>query len=96
MRKLLLCLLFVPLLAIASEIVEIDKKVSCSEIDKIIPKLKEVYNEELVWVGAKEKSYVAVFTNPVTQTWTVIQFNNDVGCVLEVGSGYQFNFKDRI
>jgi hypothetical protein len=33
---------------------------------------------------------VVITANPTTNSWSIIQYNEKVACILEVGKGFQF------
>lgn len=64
------------------------KEIYCDKTDTVISTLKsQDYQEIPVWLGKSEESLpnFTVFVNNETKSWTIIQFNNDVACVLGVG-----------
>jgi hypothetical protein len=45
------------------------------------------YGEKIVWVGkdVNNGTYVSLYKNETTGTWTMIQYDNRTGCVLSAG-----------
>jgi hypothetical protein len=91
MRKLLLGVLLLPALALA-EPVKVDKEVVCDKTADMLAYFVEKYKEMPQWLGQSDqtKSQVVIMTNAETQTWTLIQFNEQVACILETGKGIKF------
>lgn len=88
MHKWLLGVLLLPALAFAQP-VTVEKKVPCDKVEKVIEELTKKHGEEPIWFGQAQDSKVAVLVNPKTSSWSVVQFNDKIGCVLEVGDGFQ-------
>lgn len=67
------------------------KEVQCDKTDVMIPVLKGKDFEEVpIWLGkgdGKAPNY-SLFVNVETKSWTIIQFNNELSCVLGSGESY--------
>jgi hypothetical protein len=67
------------------------KEVHCDKTDEMISILKGKDFEEVpIWLGkdgSKTPNY-SLFVNAKTKSWTIIQFNNELGCVLGSGESY--------
>jgi hypothetical protein len=89
MKMLLLVALLVPMLSHGqqkSEPTTVDKKVVCTTVEDLSNALNNNSFAELpVWIGKDDTSSWALIANKSTGTWTLIQFNDKVGCV--IGSG---------
>lgn len=88
MRSFLLGVLLLPAVAIAQP-VTVDKSVVCDKVEAVIEVLTKKYDEQPVWFGTAKDSKVGVLVNPKTSSWTVVQFNDKLACVLETGEGFQ-------
>ena len=93
MRKLAVAFLFCLTGTIANaqvgpEFRQVPKAVICGPIQVILQGLadKEI-NELPLWTGRDqtEKSDYAVFVNPKTGAFTIIQFGKEIGCILGLG-----------
>ena len=85
MRNFLLGVLLLPAVVVAQP-VTVEKPVQCEKTETIIKGLiGSEYQEKPVWVGQDEKSRYSVFANPATGSWTLIQFNDRIACVLGTG-----------
>ena len=92
MRKFLLGVLLLPAVAV-SQPVTVEKPVVCEKTEKVIESLqKGQYKENPIWVGYDDKSKYALFANEKTKTWTMIQFNENIACILGVGEGSKLVF----
>lgn len=69
----------------------VNKKVVCTDTKSLFENIKDSkYKETPVWVGRLEDSTMTIFANQETGTWTVIQFNSDVACVIDAGEDSRF------
>lgn len=85
MRKLLLGVLLFPSLS-SAQLVTVDKPVQCARTEVLLPGLaNSEYKEQPVWVGTDEESTFSLFVNEKTKSWTLVQFNQKVACVLGTG-----------
>lgn len=85
--KLLISILFlIPIYSWAQEPVVVEKKIVCNWVSVILGTLKETYKEEPVWVGIdKDRSRYGLFVNPKNGHFTLVQFNNEIACILGAG-----------
>jgi hypothetical protein len=89
MRKLLLmCMIAVPLAAVAEQ-VRLNKEVVCDDASNILPQLIQL-GEQPIFAGTLTESSVVFMVNPDTQSWTVVQTDGNVACVIDVGEGFKF------
>ena len=74
-------------IANAQQIFEVSKPMKCADVHFLMQDLTEEYKEKLLWVGKTESdaSYIAIMQNKENGTWTVIQYDSKIGCVLGVG-----------
>jgi hypothetical protein len=91
MKKLSVAFLFCLTSTIAnaqSEFRQIPKPVLCGPIELIFKSLIDSEINELpIWTGKNEdsKSDYALFVNPKTNSFTLVQFGKEWGCILGVG-----------
>jgi len=86
MRKFAMAFLF----CFASSIVnaqdsEQSKPVKCFALEPTLKSLQERWKERPVWIGQGVTSNFALFMNSSTGSWTFLEFDNDVACVLGMG-----------
>lgn len=87
MRKFLLGVLLLPAFVLAQP-VTVEKPVVCEKTEKVIETLQNGQYKELpTWIGYDDKSRYALFVNTKTKTWTIIQFNETIACVVGAGEG---------
>ena len=69
------------------------KEVQCDTTEAMFLILKgQDYEEKPVWLGkgdGQAPNY-SLLVNPETKSWTIIQFNNDVACVIGAGEDHTF------
>lgn len=85
MRKFLLGVLLLPAMATA-EPVTVEKPVQCDKTERVINYLlNSEYKEKPIWVGSDDLSRFSIFSNNKTGSWTIVQFNETVACILGAG-----------
>lgn len=89
MRKFLLGVLLLPALALA-EPVKVEKEVVCDATKEMLPFFVKKYGETPLWMGDADGSSIVLLANAATQTWSVVQFNKDVACLIDSGKGFKF------
>lgn len=92
MRNLFLSLV----LLISSTVIaqtKVNKEITCYSTEAALKILLEEFKEKPVWMGKTEddKNNYMLLINPTTQTWTLLQLNRNISCI--VGSGEKFSFK---
>lgn len=96
MHKILLGVLLLPALAQA-EPVTVEKPVICDKTELVLKVLRERHGEIPVWIGSdaeESKSNYVVMINRETASWTLIQYNPNVACVLGSGEGFRLNVQE--
>ena len=80
-------ILLVPLLALA-EPVQINKPVTCEATLLVFQALSDQAGEKPIWLGrgdGSDTSSTTVFANEKTKSWTIVQFDKNMACI--IGSG---------
>lgn len=86
MKKLLILAAMLPISLQAQENVELQKKVLCNKVGVILSAMSaNGYKEVPVWSGSEGDSRLMLLANEKTGTWTLIQMNTQIACV--IGSG---------
>jgi len=87
MKKLIVILVAVLLTTAAiSESTQAKKNVLCDDTKTMYNELVNgEYAERPVWGGKDEKSNYGLLINEETGTWTFIQFDKEIACILGVG-----------
>jgi hypothetical protein len=88
MKYFLFIILVLSSVVMAQPII-IQKPVTCVDTKTLLQGLMgSDYKETPVWLGVEPGAEVpkySVFVNPQTRTWTIIQFNDTIACVLGTG-----------
>jgi hypothetical protein len=93
MKKLLLLLMFVTPIVFAQQqeiqIFELSRQLKCAKTEDLMNFITQNFGETMAWVGKDENnsSFLAIFSNKDTGTWSLIQYDSKIGCYL--GSGTQ-------
>ena len=71
------------------EIFELTRPMKCAKTEDVISFVFENYGETMSWVGKDENnsSYLSIYKNKETGTWTLIQYDSRIACF--IGSGSQ-------
>ena len=88
MRKIAMAFLFCLLspIANAQEIIDLQKPLKCSKPEAVMNYFKDNYNEMPLWVGkTNTNTYVTLLVNKETRTWTLIEYEANLACVLGAG-----------
>jgi hypothetical protein len=89
MRNFLLGVLLLPAVALAQP-VTVDKPVLCDTSKVVIETLTgEGYQELPFWKGNDSNSHYVLLANERDKTWSLIQFNKDIACVLGTGENHK-------
>lgn len=86
MKFLISILFLIPIYSWAQDSVVVEKKIVCNWVSVILGTLKDTYKEEPIWVGTdKDRSRYGLFVNPKNGHFTLVQFNNEIACVIGAG-----------
>lgn len=65
----------------------IQKSVICGDAKEIIDHMMKTYKEfPRLLAEAKDSNYI-LLENKNSHSWTLVQFNNEVGCIIGLGEG---------
>ena len=71
----------------------INKPIVCEETSVVLTTLfSGDYQEFPIWMGSGENSRFSLFANEKTKSWTLIQYDEKIACVLGVGTQYRMVF----
>jgi len=86
-KLLLSLLLLLPTIVLAQDPVVVEKQVVCNWVSVVLDSLKNTHKEEPIWLGNdRDRTRYSVFVNPKNGHFTIIQFNNEIACVLGGGN----------
>jgi len=74
-----------------AQLSEYERKFSCGETRFIISVLTKTAQEKPIWVGEdpETKTQTMILQNTRTLTWTVVQYDQNMACVLHSGEGFR-------
>lgn len=74
------------------------KPIICDDTRSIMKSLTEVYNEKLLWSSPNffDHTTYGLFVNSHTGSWTLVQMNMEIACILGVGEEYKLNLENSI
>ena len=84
MKKLLVSVILLPVLAVAQGPVIVEKPVVCEKVEIILNSLTKEFSEKPVWLGESSDSKYSVFVDK-KGSWTIIQFTDRIACILGAG-----------
>jgi len=92
MKYILIFLTSLVCLMVVAQPMTTKKEVYCDKTERMISELRsQDYQEQPIWLGKEPDSKTpnyTLFVNQETKSWTIIQFNNELACVLGAGQGY--------
>jgi hypothetical protein len=71
--------------------VEVKKPIICDNTETVLKLLSGGnYQEKPIWLGASDEKLVnySLWVNDSTKNWTIVQFNNEIACILGTGEAY--------
>lgn len=70
------------------QVIEMQKNVFCYQTQLVLDRIVKEYKELPLWASKLSNSNMTLFVNYDTKTWTLLQWNEDLACVIETGKGY--------
>jgi hypothetical protein len=89
MWKPIAFLLALTSLVVNAQTFESEKPIVCSDLKTVIEYVSSEYNEVPFWNGVTDDSKYILMVNKQTHSWTMIQYNNEIACV--IGTGFRAN-----
>jgi len=70
---------------------EYERKFTCGKTQFVISVLTKNAEENPIWSGTDPQSgtQTMILQNTQTLTWTVVQYDQDMACVLQSGTGFR-------
>ena len=88
MRTILMAFLFclTSSIANAQEIMDLTKPMKCSDAQSVMNYFVDTHKETPVWVGKTvHNTQVTLLMNKETRSWTMIEYDTRIACVLGAG-----------
>jgi len=83
--------MFLASCSVYAEPVTINKPIVCDAAEIVFKTLSgENYQERPIWLATSSEKLVnySLWVNVSSKTWTIVQFNKDIACILGVGESY--------
>jgi hypothetical protein len=97
MRILLMAFLFCLTSSIANAQVTVQKPIICVPAQQLVGELQTQYHEKPILIGEHgtlENVATVVFANLEAGTYTVVEIDKNIGCIISVGGNLKFNISE--
>ena len=72
----------------AQEVIRLTKEMKCSNAEFIMNEFSQNWGESPIWVGKTDHdTHITLMVNKTKRTWTIIEYNARIACILGVGEG---------
>lgn len=88
MHKFILAVLLLPAVAV-SQPVTVEKPVVCDTPKTVIEALSGTHQEQPFWAGNDAQSQYVILVNEDTGSWSIVQFNDKIACILGTGNNHR-------
>ena len=99
MRSTTMAFLFclISSIAHAQEIIDLQKSLKCSDAQVVMNYFVDTHKETPVWVGKSvHNTHVTLLMNRETRSWTMIEYDDRLACVLGAGEDKSGSSKPEI
>lgn len=73
-------------IANAQEIIDLTKPMKCSDAQTVMNYFSDTHKESPVWVGKTvHNTHIVLLANKETRSWTMIEYDARIACVLGAG-----------
>ena len=99
MHKIAMAFLFclISSIAHAQEIIDLQKPLKCSDAQVVMNYFVDTHKETPVWVGKSvHNTHITLLMNRETRSWTVIEYDARLACVLGAGEDQSASSKPEI
>jgi len=97
MKKLFLFILTTFCISSQAEMFQLRKIMICDQKENVLQSLSENFEEFPIWSGHSERgSIIAIFVNKTNGSYTVVEYDNKVACILSVGGTKVVNINSNI
>ena len=90
MNRIFPTLLFLMTSVAHAQLQEYERRLTCGKTQFVISALTKTAQEKPVWAGTDPSTgtQTSILVNTKTLTWTVVQYDRDMACVLQSGEGF--------
>jgi len=88
MQKTMMAFLFclAGSIAHAQEVIDLNKPLKCSDAQAVVKYFADTHKEKPVWVGKSvHNTRITLMVNKETGSWTMIEYDDRLACVLGAG-----------
>lgn len=71
---------------------ELQKPVLCDTLEKVVEAVSKQFGEKPMWSGKDQKTQYVITFNEKSKSWTFVQFDESMACILGTGEGGQLIF----
>lgn len=71
---------------------ELKKPVLCDTLEKVVEAVSKQFGEKPMWSGKDQKTQYVITFNEKSKSWTFVQFDESMACILGTGEGGQLIF----
>ena len=99
MRSTTMAFLFclISSIAHAQEIIDLQKSLKCSDAQSVMNYFVDTHKETPVWVGKSvHNTHITLLMNRETRSWTMIEYDSRLACVLGAGEDKSGSSKPEI
>ena len=99
MRSTTMAFLFclISSIAHAQEIIDLQKSLKCSDAQVVMNYFVDTHKETPVWVGKSvHNTHITLLVNKETRSWTMIEYDTRLACVLGAGEDKSGSSKPEI
>ncbi len=91
MNHIFLTLLFLMSSVAHAQLQEYERRLNCGETQFVMSALIKTAQEKPIWSGADPQTgtQTSILVNTKTLTWTVVQYDHKMACVLQSGEGFR-------
>ena len=91
MNRIFPTLLFLMTSVTHAQLQEYERRLTCGETQFVMSALIKTAQEKPVWGGADPQTgtQTSILVNTKTLTWTVVQYDHKMACVLQSGEGFR-------
>ena len=84
-------------IAHAQQIIDLNKAMKCSDAQVVMNYFVETHKETPIWVGKSvHNTHITLLMNRETRSWTVIEYDTRLACVLGAGEDKTASSKPEI
>lgn len=69
-----------------AQLFDLQKIIKCTDAETILVYIAKEFNEQPVWVGkTMVNTHITLLANKEKRTWTIVEYDSKIGCVIAAG-----------